>query len=193
MLYLQIFDNDEKAAELLKELKAKFPETAYAKNVDAMLSSIEKQKESKKIERSLVAGVPFPDFAKTDLDGKPLSVANYKGKIVMIDFWATWCGPCVGELPNVIKTYEKYHDKGFEIIGVSLDKDKEKLTAFLKENKMTWPQYFDGRGWQNEVSSKCGVNSIPSTYLLDKEGKIIAKGLRGEALEAAVAKAVGAQ
>jgi len=193
MLYLQVFDNDAKATEIFRELKEKFPETNVGKQVDGMLANIEKQKASKAIQRSLVPGTQFPDFAKTDLDGKPLSVANYKGKIVMIDFWATWCGPCVGELPNVIKVYEKYHDKGFEIIGISLDKDKEKLTSFLKEQKMTWPQYFDGKGWQNEVSTKYGVNSIPATYLLDKDGKIIAKGLRGEALEAAVGKAVGAQ
>lgn len=138
----------------------------------------------------LAAGASFPDFNEKDLDGKPLSVANYKGKIVLIDFWATWCGPCVHEMPNVLKTYEKYHDKGFEIIGISLDKDKEKLVAFLKSNNVQWPQYFDGNGWQNKLAVQYGVHSIPSTYLLDREGKIIAKKLRGEALDAAVGKAL---
>jgi len=191
-LYLELFDNDEKATELFKEVQAKFPESGPGKRVDGVLASIEKGKEAKKIQRSLTAGVQFPEFGpKTDLEGKPLSVSNYKGKIVMIDFWATWCGPCRGEIPNVVKAYQKYHDKGFEVIGVSLDQDKEALTKFIKENQMTWPQYFDGKGWQNEVSTKYGVNSIPASYLLDKEGKIIASELRGEELEAAVAKAVG--
>ena len=131
-------------------------------------------------------GYTVPDFQVTDLDGKPLSVASYKGKVVMIDFWATWCGPCIQELPNLMKAYEKYHGKGFEIIGISLDNEKEKLTTFIKEKNMTWPQYFDGKGWQSDLAAKYGVNSIPATYLLDKEGKIIAKGLRGDALEKAL-------
>ena len=114
-----------------------------------------------------------------------------KGKVVVVDFWATWCGPCVGELPNVLKTYEKYHDKGLEIVGISLDKDKDKLTDFLKEKKVSWRQYFDGQGWGNKLAVKYGVNSIPATYILDKDGKIFAKDLRGEAFDAAIAKALG--
>lgn len=189
-LYSQVLDDDAKATQLFKELKAEFPDTTQGKNADQNIASLASQGEAKKIQRSLVAGTKFPDFSEKDLDGMPLSIANFKGKLVMIDFWATWCGPCVNELPNVLKTYDKYHDKGFEVIGVSLDKDKDKLTSFIKEKNMTWPQYFDGQGWQNKLASKYGVNSIPATYLLDKDGVIIAKGLRGDALEAAVGKAL---
>jgi hypothetical protein len=96
-------------------------------------------------------------------------------------------------LPNVLKTYEKHHDKGFEIIGISLDQDKQKLTSFTESKKMPWVQYFDGKGWQNKLASKYGIKSIPATYLLDGQGKIIAKDLRGEALEAAVAKALNSK
>ena len=135
-------------------------------------------------------GAQFPDFDEKDLDGNPLSIASFKGKLVLIDFWATWCGPCIAELPNLLKTYEKHHDKGFEIIGISLDKDRDKLTTFIKEKKMGWPQFFDGQGWQNSLAAKYGVMSIPATYLLDKEGKIIAAGLRGDALEKAVGDAL---
>ena len=110
--------------------------------------------------------------------------------MVLIDFWATWCGPCVAELPNVLKAYEKHHAKGFEILGISLDKDRKRLEDFTKLKHMTWPQYFDGLYWQNKLAVKYGVNSIPATYLLDGEGNIIAKNLRGEDLEAAVAKAL---
>jgi len=96
----------------------------------------------------------------------------------------------VGELPNVIKTYEKHHKDGFEIIGISLDQSESKLKNFIKEKNVTWQQYFDGKGWGNKLGAKYGVNSIPATYLLDGEGKIIAKDVRGEELEEAVAKAV---
>jgi thiol-disulfide isomerase/thioredoxin len=126
------------------------------------------------------------------MTGKPLSIANYKGKVVLLDFWATWCPPCRAELPNVLKTYKEYHAQGFEIIGISLDRDqdREKLTSFLEEKNMTWPQFFDGNYWKNKLAVKYGVNSIPATYLLDGQGTIIGKDLRGEELDKAVAKAV---
>ncbi len=187
MLYAQIFNDFPKATETLKTMKAEFPKTSQAAKADEIIASLQQAEASSKIQNSLAVGSKFPDFDVKDLDGKPLSVAQEKGKLLMIDFWATWCGPCVGELPNVIKTYQKHHDQGFDIIGVSLDKDKAKLSSFLQENKMTWPQYFDGKGWQNQLAQTYGINSIPASYLLDKNGIILAKGLRGEALESAVA------
>lgn len=138
----------------------------------------------------LAVGKTFPDFNEKDLDGNPLSVARFKGKVVLIDFWAVWCGPCIAELPHLLSTYEKHHADGFEIIGISLDRERDKLTAFLKQRDMTWPQYFDGLGWQNKLAQEYGINSIPATFLLDREGKIIAKDLRGDALETAVARAL---
>jgi peroxiredoxin len=190
MLYIEIFDNPDKGADIVKKVKTDYPESSQAKNADKILTMIAAQAESKKIQKDLAVGKPFPDFDVKDLDGKPLSVANFKGKIVLIDFWATWCGPCVAELPNVIETYGKYHDKGFEVIGISLDQDQAKLTAFIKEKKMPWPQYFDGKGWQNQLGQKYGINSIPATYLIGKDGNILAKNLRGEALASAVSKAL---
>ena len=157
-----------------------FPASQIATNIDKIVASLEMQVAA---EATLAVGAVFPTFAEPDLDGKPLDLAAYKGKVVLIDFWATWCGPCVGELPNVLAAYAKYHAKGFEIIGISLDKDHDKLTSFIKEKDMAWPQYFDGQGWQNKLSTKYGVNSIPATFLLDGEGKIVAKGLRGDALD----------
>ena len=154
------------------------------------ISSIQQHEEGRKIRRTLADGTKFPDFAEKDLQGNPLSVAKYKGKLVLVDFWATWCGPCVGELPSVIKAYNKHHADGFEIIGISLDMDEQKLKSFLKTKEIPWAQYFDGKGWQNKLAAKYGIQSVPATFLLDGDGKIIGQDLRGEALEEALAKAL---
>jgi peroxiredoxin len=189
-LYLQVFDNTDKGTELLKQLQRDFPETEVGKNAYRMLDAIRQQTEAVRIQKSLVAGVMFPGFEEKDVAGKPLSLTNYLGKVVLIDFWATWCGPCVNELPKVLQAYEKHHAKGFEIIGISLDEDLRKLAEFTKEKNMAWPQFCDANGWQNKLAMKYGIHSIPATYLLDGEGKIIGKNLRGDDLEKAVAKAL---
>ncbi|MDF1661078.1 MAG: TlpA disulfide reductase family protein [Planctomycetota bacterium] len=140
---------------------------------------------------ALAVGKEFPDFKVKDTEGKELSLSEYKGKVVLVDFWATWCGPCMKEMPNVIKAYTKYHAKGFEIIGISFDKDKDRMDKVTKDKKMTWRQYFDGKGWGNLLGKKYGIRSIPATFLVGKDGKIIAKNLRGDDLEKALAKAYG--
>jgi peroxiredoxin len=189
-LYLQVLDQPEKATDVFKQIKRDYPKTKVGEHVDEIIAMLDQQVESKKLRDSLVVGAQFPDFSEKDLAGKSLSIANYKGKIVMLDFWATWCMPCVAELPNVIQTYQKHHKEGFEIIGVSLDEEKPKLENFIKSKKMEWPQYFDGEGWKNKLAAKYGVTSIPATYLLGRDGKIIGKDLRGDDLEKAVVAAL---
>jgi len=128
------------------------------------------------------------EIAFTDLFGHKVDLAAMKGKVVLIDFWATWCGPCIAELPNVLAAYKKHHDKGFEIIGISLDQDEAALKSFIKDNNMPWPQYFDGQGWKNSIAQKYSVTSIPATYLIGKNGKVVGSNLRGAQLEAEVAR-----
>jgi peroxiredoxin len=124
----------------------------------------------------------------TALDGRAVDVAQLRGKVVLIDFWATWCGPCKEELPNVQAAYAKYHAQGFEVIGVSLDsdKDREKLVDFVRTHELPWPQHFDGRGWKNEFAVKFGIRAIPAMFLLDQEGKVVSTDARGPKLEAEI-------
>ncbi len=191
MLYVEVLENPAKGAELIRQLKADFPDTTQGRQADRMLAVLVQQEEAAKIQAALAVGKPFPDFAEKDLTGNPLTLAAYKGKLVLVDFWATWCGPCVDELPNVLAAYKKYHNQGFEIVGISLDEEQAKLTGFLKDQGVTWAQYFDGKGWQSKLAVKYGVQSIPATFLLDGEGTIIARDLRGAALEAELAKRLG--
>lgn len=123
----------------------------------------------------------------TAVDGREVDLAKLQGKVVLIDFWATWCGPCVAELPNVLKAYKELHPKGFEIVGISLDEDKAALEAFVKERGMEWPQYFDGKGWENAISTKHGITSIPAMWLVNKKGIVVSTNARGD-LEEKVSK-----
>lgn len=133
----------------------------------------------------------FPDTAK-DLEGKPVTVGDFKGKVLLIDFWATWCGPCRAEMPNVIKAYKRYHDKGFEVLGISLDRpgDLQKLKDYVREKAMPWRQVYYGDG-PNAVAEAYGVEGIPHTVLIDKDGKVIRVGLRGDALQTKLEKLFG--
>ncbi|MGE5393345.1 MAG: redoxin domain-containing protein [Candidatus Saccharibacteria bacterium] len=134
--------------------------------------------------RKTAVGKEAPDFTMNDPQGKPIQLSSLRGKVVMIDFWASWCGPCRQENPNVVKLYQQYHDKGFEILGVSLDRTKEDWEKAIKDDQLSWLHVSDLQYWQNSAAQLYAVNAIPQTYLLDQQGKIIAKGLRSEELAA---------
>jgi thiol-disulfide isomerase/thioredoxin len=141
------------------------------------------------------------DLVFVAVDGRSIDLAKLRGRIVLVDFWATWCGPCKEEIPNVKKVYAAYHDKGFEVVGIALEhanlnpkdspeqttakvaKAKKILTDFTTKEEMPWPQYFDGKFWKNDISTQYGINSIPAMFLLDQEGKVVTTNARGAKLE----------
>ncbi|MCB1104642.1 MAG: TlpA family protein disulfide reductase [Cephaloticoccus sp.] len=149
------------------------------------------------------------ELSFTAVDGRQVDIKDYRGKVVLIDFWATWCGPCIKEIPNILKVYDTYRDKGFEIIGIALEnarlapddtpeqaeakhaKAKKILTDFTVGNNMTWPQYYDGKYWKNDLSTRFGIAGIPAMFLIDKEGRIVSTNARGEKLEAEVRRLLG--
>ena len=132
-------------------------------------------------------GALAPELAFPDPDGNIRKLSDLRGKVVLIDFWASWCGPCRRESPNVRNVYAKYHDKGFEVFSVSLDRDANNWKKAIKDDKLVWPNHVsDLKYWSSEAAAIYGVRSIPSMFLLDREGRIVAKDLRGEALERAV-------
>ena len=184
--------NTTKAKAIWRTVVRNYPGTTAAKGAAISLNKAVAQEaaEDAKIPEGLEIGQRFPAFVERDLAGNPLALAAYRGRVTMIDFWATWCPPCRAEMPNVIATYQKYHAQGFEIIGVSLDQKRENVLAFAQAGGMAWAQYFDGLGWKNKLAVKYGVASIPATYLLDKRGVIIGKELRGQELGEAVASAL---
>ena len=125
------------------------------------------------------------DFTQNDTAGLPVKLSSFKGKYVLLDFWASWCMPCRQENPNVVKAYAKYHPKGFDVLSVSLDKegDREKWLKAIHDDKLTWTHVSDLQFWSNAVAKEYGVMAVPQNYLIDPRGKIVAKNLRGEALE----------
>lgn len=149
-------------------------------------------KETLDIAKKTGIGRMAMDFTQDDTLGNPVSLSSLKGRYLLIDFWASWCGPCRAENPNVVKVFHKYKDKGFHIIGVSLDRpgQKEKWMKAIHDDGLTWTQVSDLQFWNNEVAKQYGIRAIPQNLLLDPEGRIIAKNIRGEELDLKVGEAI---
>ena len=159
--------------------RTSFPGKAFAQRIEAA--------------KTIGIGKKAPGFTQNDPDGNPVSLSDFQGKYVLLDFWASWCGPCRQENPNLVKAYAAYKEKGFEILGVSLDnKDgKEAWVKAIEKDGLTWTQVSDLNSWNNEVARSYGVRAVPQSYLIDPQGVIIAQNLRGEALEAKLKEIFG--
>lgn len=133
-------------------------------------------------------GAAAPNFTQKDPNGKPVSLSDYKGKYVLVEFWASWCAPCRAESPNLLKQYVAFKDKGFEILGVSVDSDKAKWLDAIKKDGLTWTQVSDLKGWESEARKVYGISGVPANFLISPEGKIIGSHLMGEALNKKLAE-----
>lgn len=149
----------ERQAELHQRIIDAYPDSAHAKRARGQMRQAEG------------VGKPFELSFENRMTGEQLSMENLRGKVVLIDFWATWCGPCIAELPHIKKLYDQYHESGFEIIGISLDQTPQTVVEYCNENDMPWPQYCEeGKVWDTEFSMSWGINSIPTMFMIDKNG-----------------------
>ena len=173
------------SVEELEPLVAQIPAELTDEAITQIKDKVEKLK-------ATAVGQKFTDFEMQTPDGKTVKLSDYvgKGKVVLVDFWASWCGPCRREMPNLVEAYKKYRNKGFEIVGVSLDRDAEAWKDGIKKLDITWPQMSDLKYWDCEGAKLYAVSSIPHTVLIDGEGTILARGLHGEELQKQIAEAL---
>jgi peroxiredoxin len=196
----KLYDDRDERIKLLIKMNSTKPQVLYALsfiNSTGVLDKLIKlypwftaakiQKENiargEAIAKKTAVGSPAMDFTENDVNGNPVKLSSYKGKYVLLDFWASWCGPCRKENPNVVKAYNKYHDKGFDILAVSLDEKKDKWMEAIAKDGLPWTHVSDLKGWKNAAAQMYNISAVPSNLLLDKNGNIVAKDLRAEELQ----------
>ncbi len=179
--YIDQSKNLDLLSALGESLNKSWPNNKYVKDYLGLLSELNK----------LPIGSAAPEISLPTPDGKTASLSSMRGKVVLVDFWASWCGPCRKENPFIVSIYQKYNSKGFDIFGVSLDDNAEAWKEAIKRDNLTWPQVSELKKWASQSAKEYGVDAIPFSVLLDKEGKIIGKGLRGQELENKIREALG--
>jgi len=174
---------------MMNGLQKRFPRHAWVgKVVEQYRAEMDKAKKAESTAAKIVPGAVAPDLSMSDQEGKLLSISSFRGKYVLVDFWASWCGPCRAENPNVVAAFEKYKTKNFTVLGVSLDKDKASWLEAIQEDKLSWSHISDLKFWQSAAVPVYGITGIPFNVLLDPDGKIIAVGLRGDDLHQKLAE-----
>ncbi len=172
----------EEIESYVGQLDSKLMETKIIRDINERVEKLKK----------VAIGEKAPEFTQNDPDGNPVSLSDVLGSdLLLIDFWAAWCGPCRQENPNVVAVYNDYHDKGFNVLGVSLDREKDDWLKAIEDDQLTWTHVSDLNYWENEAAQLYAVNSIPTNFLLDSEGVIIATNVRGEELRNKVAEILG--
>ena len=175
------------AAGLNDKLSDQHPQLSDAET-QQLIAQLQREIQARRIRPSVEVGQEAPEIAQQTPEGEIMKLSDFRGKYVLVDFWASWCGPCRKENPYVVEVYNKYKEKGFEIFGVSLDRNKESWLKAIEKDGLTWSQVSDLKYWKNEAAQTYGVRGIPFTVLVDPEGKVAALSLRGSRLEAELAK-----
>ena len=197
---LKIVGKHEEALQLLQHLEKTEQENPFIRSIFREIAMIHQEKGNAELAEAYFLKAdpklemirkPAPDFSATDINGNPISLKDYRKKVVLLDFWATWCGPCIAEMPNVKKVYDTYKDMGFVVIGISLDNDASEVRDFLKECELPWRQVCDGQ--DGHLKKLFQIRGIPSLWLIDRAGKVISYNVRGAELRKLVDEAVKAK
>ena len=193
---LEIANRGEEVLAVFEQFEKRYPNNRYALEELARIheelgnSELAEEYRKKADPMSELVGKVVPDFSATALDGKPISLQQYRGKVILLDFWGIWCGFCLAEMPNVKRVYNTYKDQGFDIIGVNLDTDETRLRNYLKENDIQWRQIFSGQKWKSPLVQQYHIRSIPAPWLIDRDGTLISREARGVKLERLVIEAL---
>ena len=193
---LEMANRGEEVVKVFEELENRYPNNSRVLNeltrIHEELGNFELASEYRKKAdpASEFAGRVVPDFSATDLDGKPISLQQYRGKVILLDFWAVWHGPCIAEMPNVKRVYDTYKDQGFDVIGVSLDTDETRLRNYLKKNNIPWRQIFSGQKWKSPLAQQYHIQTIPTPWLIARDGTLISREASGAKLERLVVEAL---
>ena len=186
---LEMIDQSEELLEVFEKFVAQYPNDYRVLNRLAQIhwklgnSKLAKEYQIKAEPRPELIGKPVSDFSAVDLDGNPISLQDYCGEVVLLDFWAVWCGFCILEMPNVKRVYDTYKDQGFDVIGVSLDDEESELREYIKKNDIQWRQIFDSARGENALIQQYGIGGIPEPWLIARDGTLISTDARGVALE----------